>query len=130
VGAIGAVPQIKERDEQSKGRLPRPAVRIQLWQQQGDEDAVVEDVDQCETVWESWTKDEDSPLTLIRSAGFWNASFTIPRNAIHRNANYRVIVEEGEVMSDVYDKNDNRMRFGLTRLISTLDVTGPLTSMR
>jgi len=130
-GPIGAVPRLKDPDEQSKGRPPRPAVRIQLWQRRGSDDVVVEDIDGQEAVWESWSKDEDSPLSLVRSADYWNATFAISPNAISSGAQYRVVIEEGEVMADVYDTADKpKPAFGLTRLISTLDVTALLSSMR
>ena len=128
-GAIGAPPHLKQRDEQTKGRLPRPAVRIQLWRRNGSEDAVVEDVERGEAVWESWNKNGDERL-LIRNPSFWNTSFRIAVGSIDRNADYRVIVEEGEVMADVYDTNDtDDLKFGLTRLISTLDVTALVKSV-
>lgn len=127
-GAIGAPPDLKQRDEQTKGRLPRPAVRIQLWQRNGSDDAVAEDVERGEAVWESWKRNGEESV-LVRNPAFWNTSFKIAVPAIDRDAEYRVIVEEGEVMADVYDANDtNDVKFGLTRLISTLDVTALIRS--
>lgn len=115
--------------DDSVARLPMPAVRIQLWRTRGSEDQPVIDVAGNEAIWQSWDRgSSEVPPPGVRGPDFWTTIFTVPRATIDRNSSYRVVVEEGETMPDVYDKDDtNDLQFGLVRMIASLDCTETVT---